>query len=113
MPLTRPKASEQRDHEGAVVLVIGRPGWHVPETDALDHIAGFGPCSEGTVRDRLRHAKFNVTQGKNIDGSGAIGPWLVPFEDERQIADIALTTRVNGEIRQRDRTGRGSGRDLC
>src|SRR3546814_3550632 len=35
-----------------------------------------------------------------------MGPWLVPFHDERQIADIRLTTRVNGELRQDDRTSR-------
>jgi 2-keto-4-pentenoate hydratase/2-oxohepta-3-ene-1,7-dioic acid hydratase in catechol pathway len=54
----------------------------------------------------VRHAKFNVTQGKNWDGSGAMGPWLVPFSDPAQIIDIHLQTRVNGETRQDDRTGR-------
>ena len=54
----------------------------------------------------MRHAKFNVTQGKNFDRTGSIGPWLVPFTDEAQIADIGLTTRVNGEMRQQDRTSR-------
>ena len=49
----------------------------------------------------MRHAKFNVTQGKNFDRTGSIGPWLVPFTDEAQIADIGLETRVNGEVRQR------------
>jgi 2-keto-4-pentenoate hydratase/2-oxohepta-3-ene-1,7-dioic acid hydratase in catechol pathway len=72
----------------------------------LDHIAGLTLCNEGTIRDWVRHAKFNVTQGKNWDRSGAIGPWIVPFRDPAQIVDIALTTRVNGEVRQHDRTGR-------
>ena len=54
----------------------------------------------------MRHAKFNVTQGKNFDSSGAMGPWLVPFRDHAQITDVHLTTRVNGEVRQDDRTGR-------
>jgi 2-keto-4-pentenoate hydratase/2-oxohepta-3-ene-1,7-dioic acid hydratase in catechol pathway len=35
-----------------------------------------------------------------------MGPWLVPFEDPAQIADVRLTTRVNGETRQDDRTSR-------
>ena len=47
-----------------------------------------------------------MTQGKNWDGSGAIGPWLIPFEDPAQLDDIRLTTRVNGELRQDDRTSR-------
>ena len=66
----------------------------LPRADALDHIAALSLCNEGTIRDWVRHAKFNVTQGKNFDRSGSIGPWLVPFTDEAQIADIGLTTRV-------------------
>ena len=54
----------------------------------------------------MRHAKFNVTQGKNWDSSGAIGPWLVPFTSPAQLDDVRLTTRVNGELRQDDRTSR-------
>ncbi len=105
-PLVRPRASQQLDYEGEVVLVIGKPGRHINESDALDHIAALTLCNEGSVRDWLRHAKFNVTQGKNFDASGSLGPWLVPYESEAQIADIRLTTRVNGELRQDDRTSR-------
>ena len=47
-----------------------------------------------------------MTQGKNWDRSGAMGPGLVPFTDPAQITDIRLTTRVNGKVRQDDRTGR-------
>jgi 2-keto-4-pentenoate hydratase/2-oxohepta-3-ene-1,7-dioic acid hydratase in catechol pathway len=105
-PLVRPKASPQLDYEGEVVIVIGKPGRHIMERDALDHIAALTLCNEGTIRDWVRHAKFNVTQGKNFDSTGSLGPWLVPYADEAQIADIALTTRVNGETRQSDRTKR-------
>jgi len=105
-PLVRPKASPQLDYEGEVVIVIGKPGRHIAERDALGHIAAITLCNEGTVRDWVRHAKFNVTQGKNFDSTGSLGPWLVPFTDEAQLADVALTTRVNGETRQNDRTGR-------
>ena len=105
-PLVRPRASQQLDYEGEIVLVIGKPGRHIPESTALDHIAGITLCNEGSVRDWLRHAKFNVTQGKNFDSSGSLGPWLVPYTQEAQIADIRLTTRVNGETRQDDRTSR-------
>ncbi|MDX8500558.1 fumarylacetoacetate hydrolase family protein [Mesorhizobium sp. VK4C] len=105
-PLVRPPDSSQLDYEGEIVIVIGKSGRRIAEVDALGHIAALSLCNEGTIRDWVRHAKFNVTQGKNFDRSGSIGPWLVPFTDEAQIADIALTTRVNGEVRQQDRTGR-------
>ena len=105
-PLVRPKASAQLDYEGEVVLVIGKGGRHIAEADALSHIAALSLCNEGTIRDWVRHAKFNVTQGKNFDSTGSLGPWIVPYTGEPQIADIRLTTKVNGELRQDDRTSR-------
>ncbi len=105
-PLVRPPESDQLDYEGEVVAVIGRAGRRIAETDALAHVAALTLANEGTVRDWVRHGKFNVTQGKNWDRSGALGPWLVPLSDPAQIADIGLETRVNGVIRQADRTGR-------
>ncbi len=104
--IIRPPESPQLDYEGEIVIVIGKGGRRIAEVDALNHIAALTLCNEGTIRDWVRHAKFNVTQGKNFDKSGAIGPWLVPFVDESQIGNIALTTRVNGEVRQQDRTSR-------
>ena len=105
-PLIRPPESPQLDYEGEVAVVIGKGGRRIPEAEALTHIAALTLCNEGTIRDWVRHAKFNVTQGKNWDTSGAIGPGLVPFTDPAQITDVALTTRVNGEVRQQDRTSR-------
>jgi 2-keto-4-pentenoate hydratase/2-oxohepta-3-ene-1,7-dioic acid hydratase in catechol pathway len=54
----------------------------------------------------VRHAKFNVTQGKNFESSGAIGPWIIPFKSKEQLKNIELITRVNGEVRQKDNTDR-------
>jgi 2-keto-4-pentenoate hydratase/2-oxohepta-3-ene-1,7-dioic acid hydratase in catechol pathway len=105
-PLMRPPESHQLDYEGEIAIIIGKAGRRISEADALQHIGALTLCNEGTLRDWVRHAKFNVTQGKNFERSGALGPWLIPFTDERQIADIRLTTRVNGELRQDDRTSR-------
>lgn len=104
--MIRPPESPQLDYEGEVVIVIGKGGRRIAEADAFSHIAALSLCNEGTIRDWVRHAKFNVTQGKNFDNTGSIGPWLIPFTDAAQIEDIALTTRVNGEVRQSDRTSR-------
>ena len=104
--LIRPPESDQLDYEGEVTIVIGKAGRRIARADAYDHIAALTLCNEGTIRDWVRHAKFNVTQGKNWDASGSIGPWLVPFRDAAQLDDISLTTRVNGAVRQQDRTSR-------
>ena len=105
-PLMRPPESPQFDYEGEIVIVIGKGGRRIPERDAPGHIAALSLCNEGTIRDWVRHAKFNVTQGKNFDRTGSIGPWLIPYLDESQLADIKLETRVNGKVRQQDRTSR-------
>ena len=105
-PLIRPPESPQLDYEGEIVIVIGKGGRRISQANALDHIAALTLCNEGTIRDWVRHAKFNVTQGKNFDKTGAIGPWLVRYQDESQIADIRLETRVNGDVRQSDHTAR-------
>ncbi len=104
--IVRPPESEQLDYEGEIVIVIGKGGRRIAREDAYDHIAALSLCNEGTIRDWVRHAKFNVTQGKNWDKTGAIGPWLVPFRSAEQLDDVRLETRVNGEVRQEDRTGR-------
>jgi 2-keto-4-pentenoate hydratase/2-oxohepta-3-ene-1,7-dioic acid hydratase in catechol pathway len=101
-PLVRPKVSEQLDYEGEIALVIGREGRHVAREQALDHVVGVTLCNEGTVRDWLRHGKFNVTQGKNFDASGSIGPWMATGVDLTK--PLNLTVKVNGEVTQDDTT---------
>lgn len=101
-PLIRPPESHQLDYEGEVAVVIGKAGRRIAQADAYDHIAALTICNEGTIRDWVRHAKFNVTQGKNWDRSAALGPWLVPFTDAAQLDEARIITRVNGEVRQDD-----------
>ena len=104
--IVRPRVSDKFDYEGEIAIVIGASGRHIPEAGALSHVAGLTLSNEGTVRDWLRHAKFNVTPGKNFERSGSMGPWMTVFERQDQIRDIRLKTSVNGEVRQSDRTGR-------
>ncbi len=101
-PLIRPPESHQLDYEGEVAIVIGKGGRRIPQAQAYEHIAALTICNEGTIRDWVRHAKFNVTQGKNWDRSGALGPWLVPFKQAQQLDGARIVTRVNGEVRQDD-----------
>jgi 2-keto-4-pentenoate hydratase/2-oxohepta-3-ene-1,7-dioic acid hydratase in catechol pathway len=103
-PILRPRESLQFDYEGEIVLVIGRGGRHIPAADALHHVAGVTLANDGTVRDWVRHSKFNVTQGKNFDSSGSIGPWLVPASEIDLTRPLRLLTRVNDEVRQDDTT---------
>ncbi|MBV1925621.1 MAG: fumarylacetoacetate hydrolase family protein [Rhodobacteraceae bacterium] len=105
-PLIRPPENETLDYEGEVAIVIGKGGRRISQENAYDHIAALTVCNEGTIRDWLRHAKFNVTQGKNWDNSGSLGPCLVPFTDATQLDDARIITRVNGAVRQDDTLNR-------
>ena len=100
--LIRPKISEQLDYEGEIAIVIALDCKHVPKERALDVIAGLTLCNEGTIRDWTRHGQFNVTQGKNFDASGAIGPWIETDIDLTK--PLELVVRKNGEVTQQDTT---------
>jgi 2-keto-4-pentenoate hydratase/2-oxohepta-3-ene-1,7-dioic acid hydratase in catechol pathway len=100
--LVRPKISEQLDYEGEIAIVIGRDCKHVAKESALGVIAGITLANEGTIRDWTRHGQFNVTQGKNFDACGSIGPWIETDFDLTK--PLHLIVRKNGEVTQDDTT---------
>jgi 5-carboxymethyl-2-hydroxymuconate isomerase len=102
--LWRPPESEQLDYEGEIALVIGRKGHRIAQKEAMSYVSGYTLMNEGTIRDWVRHAKFNVTQGKNFSRIGSIGPWMVSPEDVGDFRNLKLQTHVNGELRQSDTT---------
>ena len=65
--LRRPPESEQLDYEGEIAIVIGAGGRRIEAANAWDHIAAVTLCNEGTIRDWVRHAKFNLTLGMNFE----------------------------------------------
>ncbi|SEC89528.1 2-keto-4-pentenoate hydratase/2-oxohepta-3-ene-1,7-dioic acid hydratase (catechol pathway) [Rhizobiales bacterium GAS191] len=103
--LIRPIDSPQLDYEGEVAIIIGQRGRRIDVAQAMSHVAGYTVCNEGTVRDWIRHGKFNVTQGKNFEASGSLGPIMVTA-DEIGGRRMRIVTKVNGEVRQDDTTDR-------
>jgi len=103
-PLIKPSVTQQFDYEGEIALVIGKEGRRIAKERAHEHIAGYTLCNEGTAREWTRHAKFNVTQGKNFDSTGSLGPWMVTADAIDPSKPLHLTTKVNGELRQDDTT---------
>lgn len=104
-PLIRPPESRQLDYEGEIVLIIGRRGRRIRADDWAQHVMGYTIGNEGTIRDWVRHGKFNVTPGKNWAATGSIGPWIVTA-DEAPAGPMQVVTRVNGHERQNDTTER-------
>ncbi|HVC23707.1 MAG TPA: fumarylacetoacetate hydrolase family protein [Candidatus Dormibacteraeota bacterium] len=100
--LIRPVLSECFDYEGELGIVIGRGGRYIPAERALEAIAGYVVCNDASARDWQR-AGTQWTPGKNFDGTMPLGPELVTV-DEVDVADVQVTTTVNGDVRQSART---------
>ncbi len=103
-PLLDPPESDQLDYEGEIVMIIGKECRRVSQADAHTVIAGLTIMNEGSLRDYIRHGKFNVTPGKNFESSGSVGPWMVTADELDPMGEHQVMTHVNGEERQNDTT---------
>jgi 2-keto-4-pentenoate hydratase/2-oxohepta-3-ene-1,7-dioic acid hydratase in catechol pathway len=103
-PLIRPRASEQFDYEGEMVVVIGKRGRHVSKDKALSLVAGYSIFNEASVRDwQFRSPQW--TMGKNFDGSGAFGPAIVTADElPAGGSGLQLRTVLNGQVVQNANT---------
>jgi 2-keto-4-pentenoate hydratase/2-oxohepta-3-ene-1,7-dioic acid hydratase in catechol pathway len=99
-PLVRPRESIQFDFEGEIAVIIGRRGRRIAEADAYQHVAGYAPYSDCTVRDWQRHT-HQWTPGKNFPRTGGFGPWMATRAEIADGADLTLVTRLNGQEVQR------------
>jgi len=103
-PLIAPRASEQFDYEGEMVVVIGRKGRHVSADKALSLVAGYSIFNEASVRDwQFRSPQW--TMGKNFDGTGGFGPEIVTADElPAGGSGLQLKTRLNGQTVQNANT---------
>jgi len=95
-PLIRPGVSEKLDFEGELAVIIGREGRHIEQQDAWHYIAGLSCYNDASVRDWQMHTP-QFTAGKNFDGTGAFGPYLVTMDEFDDVEALQLTTRLNGQ----------------
>jgi 2-keto-4-pentenoate hydratase/2-oxohepta-3-ene-1,7-dioic acid hydratase in catechol pathway len=105
-PIRRPRESSALDYEAELAVVIGRRGRRIHRDRALDHVAGYSLFNDATIRDfQLRTPQW--TMGKNFDGTGAFGPWLVtPDAVPPGAHGLRIQGRLNGRVMQASRTDR-------
>lgn len=103
-PIRRPRESTTLDYEAELAVVIGQPGRRIPQKLALDHVAGYSVFNDATLRDfQLRTPQW--TMGKNFDGTGSFGPWLVtPDAVPPGARGLRIQGRLNGHVMQDSRT---------
>ncbi len=107
-----PRVTKKLDYETELLIIIGKSGRHIPAARALEHIWGYTVMNDVTARDRqvtLRpdgSSVYNLGPGKNFDTCAPIGPALVTADEVRDPQNLQLKTRVNGELRQSNTTGK-------
>ncbi|MAI12149.1 MAG: hypothetical protein CBD27_10830 [Rhodospirillaceae bacterium TMED167] len=91
----KPDISDMIDYEGELAVIIGKAGRHISQADALSHLAGYSIFNDGSVRDWQRHT-IQFCPGKNFEGTGPFGPWMVTPDEFGDPYAQQLTTRLNG-----------------
>lgn len=101
----RPSGTRFMHYECELAVVIGRSAHRVRRASAMDHVAGYTVCNDYAIRDLLENWYRPNLPVKNRDGGTVLGPWLVDAADVPDPHGLALSTRVNGELRQQGHTG--------
>ena len=96
-----PLESQQVDHEGELGVVIGRKARNIgPHDDPLSYVLGYACVNDVTARD-LQRKDVQFTRAKSFDTFCPVGPFIVT---DLNPLDLEVTTRLNGETKQRART---------
>jgi len=95
-----PPQSEQVEHEVELAVVIGKTGKWIQPDEAMRYVLGYTLANDVTARD-LQRKDGQWTRAKGFDTFCPVGPWI---ETDLDPADILLSCRVNGEMRQMSST---------
>jgi len=96
-----PPQSKLMHYEGELAIVISRTATKIAAANARAYVLGYTCMNDVTARD-LQRKDVQFTRGKGFDTFAPLGPII-----ETGIAnpdDLALTTRLGGEVRQHSRT---------
>lgn len=90
----------QTDFETELTIVIGARAKNVRAEHALDHVFGYTIGLDISDRD-LQKTEKQFGRCKSFDTYTPLGPFVYSGVD---VADLEITLRQNGEVRQRART---------
>jgi 2-keto-4-pentenoate hydratase/2-oxohepta-3-ene-1,7-dioic acid hydratase in catechol pathway len=99
-----PRDSRHMDWECEIAFVVGRRARYVDEKDALSYIAGYTICNDVSERKFQMKRNGQWVKGKSAETFGPLGPWLVTTDEIKDPQNLALSLKVNGEIRQNGST---------
>lgn len=99
-PILIPRGSEKTDWEVELAVVIGKKAKYVPETEAMEHVAGYCICNDVSERAYQIERSGQWSKGKSSDNFGPIGPWLVTRDEVKDHDNLHMWLKVNGETMQ-------------
>ena len=99
-----PRGSKKADWEVELGVVIGKAGRYIPESEAMDHVAGYCVVNDVSERDWQTNRSGTWTKGKSSDTFGPIGPWLVTKDEIPDPQNLAMWLEVNGHRYQNGST---------
>ena len=91
-----PRHSVKTDWEVELGVVIGKVAKYIPESEALDHVAGYCVINDLSERDFQLHRSGQWVKGKSADTFGPIGPWMVTRDEVTDPQNLAMYLEVNG-----------------
>lgn len=98
------EVSSELDWEVELGVVIGRGGRHIPREEALSHVLGYTVINDISARDIQNKPGLQWFQGKSLDGSCPMGPWIVTADEIPDPQHLRLRLWVNDELKQDDST---------
>ncbi len=99
-----PRGSKKTDWEVELGVVIGKAGRYIPESEAMDHVAGYCVVNDVSERDWQANRSGTWTKGKSSDTFGPIGPWLVTKDEVPDPQNLAMWLEVDGHRYQNGST---------
>lgn len=93
----------QLDYEVELAMIIGKNCKNVNVNDAFDVIFGYMVFNDVSARD-IQFKDKQFTRGKSFDSFAPCGPWITTKDEIKEVQNLKLTTKINGEIRQNSST---------
>jgi len=98
-----PKATSKVDYEAELAVVIGKPGYQIPATHAIDHVFGYTIMNDVSARD-VQRATTQWSLGKSFPTFAPMGPWVVSKDEVPDPHTLSITLTIAGEKLQDSNT---------
>ena len=98
-----PKASAKPDYEAELAVVIGKPGYQIPASAAMEHVFGYTIMNDVSARD-VQKATSQFTLGKSFPTFAPMGPWVVSKDEIANPHALAISMTIGGEKLQSSNT---------